>query len=89
MKSIDLADVSALVPLVTSGSNEMVILTQNGHAVAAVVPGNEQDMESLALSVNSQFQGILERSQKRLESEGGATSADVRARLGLPPAPAP
>jgi antitoxin (DNA-binding transcriptional repressor) of toxin-antitoxin stability system len=89
MKSIELTDVAAIVPLVTSGSNEMVILTQNGQTVAAVVPGNEQDVESLALSVNPQFQSILERSQKRLETEGGVTSAEVRARLGLPPAPTP
>src|SRR3990172_7924209 len=84
MKSIELSEVSALVPLVPPGSQEPVILTRNGRTVAAIVPTDEQDVESLLLSINPQFQAILERSQSRLESEGGLSSAEVRGRLGLP-----
>jgi antitoxin (DNA-binding transcriptional repressor) of toxin-antitoxin stability system len=87
MKSIELSNLPALVPLVTSGSNEVVVLTQNGETVAAVVPGDAQDVESLLLSVNPQFQAILNRSQERLDSEGAISSAEVRKRLGLPPSP--
>jgi antitoxin (DNA-binding transcriptional repressor) of toxin-antitoxin stability system len=86
MKSIDLTEVSALVPLVTPGSQEPVILTRDGQTIAAIVPANEQEVESLLLSINPQFQAILERSQQRMESEGGVPSAEVRKRLGLPPA---
>jgi len=84
MKTIELSEVSALAPHVQSGSREPVILTQGGQAVAAVFPADEQDVESLLLSTNAQFQTILERSQRRLESEGGLSSAEVRRRLGLP-----
>jgi antitoxin (DNA-binding transcriptional repressor) of toxin-antitoxin stability system len=86
MKTIELSNVAALVPILQSGSREPLIVTQDGQTVAAVVPANNEEAESLLLSVNSQFDAILERSQKRLEAEGPVSSADVRSRLGLPPA---
>src|SRR5438128_6651502 len=84
MKTIELSEVSALAPHVQSGSHEPVILTQNGHAVAAILPVDERDVENLLLSINPQFQAILDRSERRLKSEGLVSSADVRTRLGLP-----
>ena len=83
MKTIELSEVSALAPHVQSGSHEPVILTQNGHAVAAILPVDERDVENLLLSINPQFQAILDRSERRLKSEGLVSSADVRTRLGL------
>lgn len=89
MRTIELSDVAALVPILQSGSREPLFVTQDGHTVAAVVPANDEEAESLLLSINPQFQAILERSQQRLESEGAVSSVDVRKRLGLPPAEAP
>jgi hypothetical protein len=37
----------------------------------------------MLLSINPQFLAILERSQRRLEAEGGLSSDEVRKRLGL------
>ncbi len=48
-----------------------------------IAPTDDEDAESLLLSINPQFQAILERSQRRLESDGGLSNAEVRARLGL------
>jgi hypothetical protein len=84
MKTLDLADVAALVPHLQSEAQEPLFLIKDGHTVAAVVPADDDDVESLLLSINPQFQSILERSQKRLESEGGLSTAEVRERLGLP-----
>ncbi|HZZ27804.1 MAG TPA: hypothetical protein VFE46_07320 [Pirellulales bacterium] len=84
MKTIELSQIAAIAPHVSSGSQEPVIVLQDGHTVAAIVPANEEDVENLMLSVNSEFQSILERSQRRLESEGPLTSKEVRSRLGLP-----
>lgn len=83
MKTIELSEVSALAVHVQPGSHEPVFLTQNGHTIAAIVPTDENDVESLMLSINPQFQAILERSQQRLKTEGGLSSAEVRKRLGL------
>ncbi|MGA2063332.1 MAG: hypothetical protein ABSG86_00100 [Thermoguttaceae bacterium] len=85
MRTIDLSEVPALAAYVQSASSEPVVLTQDGQAVAAVIPGDERDVENLLLSINPQFQAVLERSQRRLESEGGLSSAEVRRRLGLDP----
>ena len=84
MKTIELSEVSALTPHVRPGSHEPVILTQNGQTIAAILPADEQDVKSSLLSINPQFQAVLDRSQRRLQSEGGLSSAAVRLRLGLP-----
>ena len=84
MKTIELSQVAALTPHVQPGNQEPVILIQDGQTVAAILPADEQGVESMLLSLNPQFEAVLERSQKRLESEGGLPAAEVRARLGLP-----
>lgn len=84
MKSIELSEVAALVPLLQSGSHEPFVITQDGKTVAAIVPANKEEAESLLLSVSPQFEAILRVSQQRLESEGPVSSNEVRKRLGLP-----
>jgi hypothetical protein len=84
MRTIDLSEVAALVPLLQSENQEPLFVTQNGQTVAAIVPANAEEAESLLLSINPTFQAILDRSQKRLELEGAVPSAEVRKHLGLP-----
>lgn len=85
MKAIELSEVSALAPHIRPGSDEPLLLTDHGQVVAAIVPANDRDAESMLLSIDPKFQAILERSRRRLETEGGLSSAEVRERLGLPP----
>ena len=87
MKTMDLSQVLALAAHVQPGSEELVILTDQGRAVAAVVPATDDDVESLVLSINPAFQAILEKSEHRLRAEGGLSSQEVRKRLGLPLGP--
>ena len=84
MKAIEVSQVSALEPHVRPGCEEPLLLTKDGEVVAAIVPADEREAESMLLSIHPKFQAILERSRQRLESEGGLSSADVRRRLGLP-----
>lgn len=84
MKTIELSEVAALTPHVQTGSREPIVLMQNGKTIAAIVPADDQDIESLLLSIHPQFQAILDRSQHRFQSEGGLSTAEVRSRLGLP-----
>lgn len=84
MKSIDLADVTALEPFIKPGSTEPVLVKSHGETLAAVVPvASAEDLEDLVLSRSTQFESILQRSQNRLEQEGALTSDEVRRRLGL------
>jgi antitoxin (DNA-binding transcriptional repressor) of toxin-antitoxin stability system len=85
MKSIELSEVAALVPLLQSGDQEPLLLTRNGETIAAIVPANEQDVENMLLSIDPTFQSILEQSERRLKAEGALTGNEVRSRLGLPP----
>ena len=86
MKTIELSQIAMLAPFLQSGTQEPLFVTQNGRTIAAITRADEDDAQSLLLSVHPEFQGILDRSQQRLESEGAVTSDDVRKRLGLPPA---
>ena len=84
MKTIDLADVTALEPFVQPGSTEPILVQSQGHTVAAVVPvASDDDLEDLALSRSPEFNAILERSEERLAKEGAVPAAEVRRRLGL------
>ena len=84
MKTLDVSAVAALAPHPQSDAHEALFLTKDGHTVAAVVPAADEDVESLLLGINPKFQAILERSEARLGSEGGLTTAEVRERLGIP-----
>jgi hypothetical protein len=84
MKSIELSEVAALVPLLQPGDQEPLLLRRNGQTIAAIVPANEQDVENMLLSIDPTFESILARSERRLETERAMTSADVRRHLGLP-----
>jgi antitoxin (DNA-binding transcriptional repressor) of toxin-antitoxin stability system len=83
MKAIEISEVSALAPHVQPGCSEPLLLTDHGRVVATVVPADEDDAHSMLLSINPTFGAILERSRRRLESEGGLSSDEVRKRLGL------
>ena len=81
MKMIELSDVAALSPHLESTSAEPVMVRSHGKTLAAVVPVNDDDVESLLLSINPRFQRIMERSEERLQAEGSLSTEEVRRRL--------
>jgi len=84
MKAIEISEVSALAPHVMPGCSEPVLLTDHGRVVATIVPADEDDAQNMLLSIDPRFGAILERSRRRLETEGGLSSEKVRERLGIP-----
>jgi len=60
-----------------------LVVTANGKPIAVVLPIENADTETIALSENPQFLAIIERSRERQKREGGLTSDQVRARLGV------
>jgi len=83
MKKLPLARVPSLAEYVSELSDEPVILTTNGRAVAAVVALPNVDAETVSLSCNPEFLAIIERSRRRHEQEGGISPDEMRRRLGL------
>ena len=58
-----------------------VVVTSQGRPVAALVPIENADLETVALSTNRQFLDLIERSRTRLRAEGGISSEEMRRRL--------
>jgi prevent-host-death family protein len=55
-----------------------VIVTNQGKPVAALVPIENADLESISLSTNPDFIALIERSRARLKSEGSIPSDEMR-----------
>jgi antitoxin (DNA-binding transcriptional repressor) of toxin-antitoxin stability system len=58
-----------------------VIVTDHGRPVAALVPLENADMETVSLSTNRQFIELIERSRARVRAEGGVSSEEMRRRF--------
>lgn len=76
---------SATAPLAEYARNvnkEPVILTVDGKPVAALVPIDNADLETVTLSTHPRFLALIERSRARQKAEGGVPSEEMRRRLG-------
>jgi antitoxin (DNA-binding transcriptional repressor) of toxin-antitoxin stability system len=55
-----------------------VVVTDHGRPVAALVPLENADLETVELSTNPHFMRLIERSRAAIRVEGGVSSADMR-----------
>ena len=58
-----------------------VVVTDHGRPVAALVPIENADLETVALSTNRQFLDLIERSRLRVQAEGAVSSEEMRKRF--------
>jgi antitoxin (DNA-binding transcriptional repressor) of toxin-antitoxin stability system len=83
MKTLEVAQATApLADYARGVKNEPLILTINGKPVAALVPIENADLETVTLSTHPQFLALIERSRARQKTEGGMSSEEMRRRLG-------
>jgi prevent-host-death family protein len=83
MKTLEVAQATApLADYARDMENEPLILTSNGKPVAALVPIENADIETVTLSTHPQFLALIERSRARQKTEGGISSEEMRRRLG-------
>ena len=61
--------------------NGPVVVTDQGKPVAVLVPIDNADLETVALSTNRQFIELIERSRARVRKEGGVSSKAMRQRF--------
>ena len=57
------------------------VVTSHGRPVAALLPIENADMETVALSTNHEFLDLIERSRVRARAEGGISSEEMRRRF--------
>ena len=84
MKTLELDDATlSLAEYARQATKEPVIVTKGGKPVAALVSIENVDWETLTLSTDSDFLGLIERSRKAHVSKGGVSSADMRRRFSV------
>ena len=60
-----------------------IVVTNRGRAIAAVIPVNDADAETISLSQNPKFRAIINQSRARQKREGGLSSDEMRRRFGI------
>ena len=58
-----------------------VVVTDHGRPVAALVPIENADLETVSLSTNRQFLDLIERSRSRVRDEGAVSGEEMRRRF--------
>ncbi len=82
MKFIEQADATApLADYAESIRNGPLVVTNHGQPVAALVPIENADKETVTLSTNPEFLDLIERSRVRARAEGGISSEEMRRRF--------
>ena len=85
MKLIEKADATeTLAEYASRIDGGPVIVTHQGRPVAALVPIENADLETVSLSTDRQFLDLIERSRCRARSEGGISSDEMRRRFEAP-----
>jgi antitoxin (DNA-binding transcriptional repressor) of toxin-antitoxin stability system len=82
MKVVEKADATAtLAEYAAQIANGAVIVTNEGRPVAALVPIENADLETVSLSTNREFLDLIERSRARVRAEGTISSEEMRRRF--------
>lgn len=86
MKSVELAQAKrALADYAREAQSGTLVVTRRGRPMAAVVPLQGVDLESLAVSTSPDFIDVVERARARFEQSGGISLEEMKRRWG--PAP--
>jgi antitoxin (DNA-binding transcriptional repressor) of toxin-antitoxin stability system len=82
MRVIEQKDATASLAEYAAGiGNDPLVVTSDGQPVAALVPIENADMETVGLSTNREFLDLIERSRSRVRAEGGISSQEMRRRF--------
>lgn len=82
MKVVEKADATATLAEYTAEiASGAVIVTNEGRPVAALVPIENADLETVSLSTNREFLELIERSRARVRANGGISSEEMRGRF--------
>jgi len=79
MKTIELTETTKpLADYVKAMDGMSIMIMYKGVALAALVPMDNADYETVSLSTNPEFIAMLERSRARGREEGGFSTEEMR-----------
>jgi prevent-host-death family protein len=82
MKTVEIAEAtSPLADYVPGVRTEPLVITDHGTPTAVMLPLNDVDLESIALSTNPAFMSLIERSRARARDEGEISADEMRRRV--------
>jgi prevent-host-death family protein len=82
MRVIDKSDATdTLAQYAAEIENGPVIVTSEGRPVAALVPLENIDLETVSLSTNREFLALIERSRSSVREQGGIPNDAMRRRF--------
>lgn len=84
MKSVELADAAEwLAELAQEPGKAPVIVTDHGRPLAAILPLEGMDWETVTVSTSPAFRAVMERARARRKTEGGIAHEELLRRLGM------
>jgi antitoxin (DNA-binding transcriptional repressor) of toxin-antitoxin stability system len=89
MKTVEMSEATGpLCEYAERAHNETLVVTEGGKPVAALVPIEEIDLESLSLGTSPDFLALIEHSRARCHPGAGISTDEMRARLAARRQPA-
>lgn len=83
MKTISITEANHSLAEYARGLHGPLVITAHGKPIAALVPIENMDLETLAVSTSPRFVEVIERSRRRAATEGEVSAIEIRRRLGL------
>ncbi len=84
MKTLDISEATApLQEYMQAAAHEPLLITSHGKPYMALVDVEDLDYETISVSMNATFAGIIQHSRTRHGAKGGLSGDDVRRTLGL------
>src|SRR5262249_60793886 len=84
VKTIEMSEATApLAEFAGRARTEPILVTSGGKPIAALVPLENADLETVTLSTNEKFLALIERSRVAQTTQGGISAAEMRRRLRL------
>jgi antitoxin (DNA-binding transcriptional repressor) of toxin-antitoxin stability system len=82
MKTVEIAEAtSPLADYIPGLRTEPLVITEHGTPTAVMLPLNDVDLESIAMSTNPEFIARIERSRARARAEGELSADEMRRRV--------
>lgn len=85
MKTLDVSQATGTLSQYVRELNlEPLVLTDGDQPVAALMPIEEADLETVALSANPKFWAVIEQARAERRAGAGLSAEEVRRQLGVP-----